>query len=489
MEKMRIFWPVVDLHKGENRSIGIMILASLLKEIGCRSEIVHADFKTIEKKLDQSDMPTLIAYSTPTVHSGIHIELNRQLKKKHNFFSLFGGPHPTFFPEMIEEEGVDAICIGEGEYAMLELVENLSAGKSIEKIKNLWIKKDGHIARNPVRPLIQDLDQLPLPDHEIFRRMIPNRIWYACVLTGRGCPHNCTYCFNHAYRELYRGQGKYIRRRSVDNVLEELRELKKQKCYKFVKFADDIFTLQHDWLEEFCPKYKAEIDLPFSCLTRANHVNPEILRLLKEAGCYRITLGLEAGNDLVRNDILKRNMSKEEILQAAKWIKEQRIRLQTANILGIPGGSLKTDFETLKLNIKCRADYSGVTLLQPYHRTEMYDFAKSIGMINREIQLEGNSYRGISMLKFKSKTEKSRTENLHKLFPIASSFPWMYPLVKYLIRLPKNPFFSFMFARWVNFCQYFRIIPAGIGLAALWKRSIIYTGISKLKPNSRKTVE
>ena len=176
---------------------------------------------------------------------------------------------------MIEETSVDAVCIGEGENAMLELVENLTAGESITEIENLWVKKDGQITRNPIRPLIQDLDQVPLPDHELFRRVIPDRIWYACVLTGRGCPYHCTYCFNHAYRELYKGKGKYIRRRSVDNVLEELRELKKHKCYRFVKFADDIFTLQHDWLEEFCPRYQEEIGLPFSCLTRANHVNPK----------------------------------------------------------------------------------------------------------------------------------------------------------------------------------------------------------------------
>jgi len=489
MGKMKVLWPVVDLYKGENRSIGIMILASLLKEVGCQSEIVNADFKSVEKKLGQSDIPTIIAYNTPTVHAGIHVELNRALKKKHDFFAVFGGPHPTFFPEMIEEAGVDAICIGEGENALLELVENISAGKSIAKIENLWVKLNGQIAKNPVRLLIQDLNQLPLPDHELFRRVIPNSIWYACVLTGRGCPYNCTYCFNHAYRELYRGKGKYIRRRSVDNVLEELHELKRHKCYQFVKFADDIFTLQHDWLETFCPRYQEEIGLPFSCLTRANHVNPKILRMLKEAGCYKITLGLEAGNDVVRNDILKRNMSKDELLQAAKWIKEQGLYLQTGNILGIPGGSLETDFETLKFNIQCGTDYSGVTLLQPYHRTEIYNYAKNLDMIDPEPQLDRNSYRGISMLRFKSNKEKAMTENLQKLFLFAVSFPRLYPFVKYLIRFPKNPLFSFMFARWVNFSQYFRIIPARIGLAALWKRSILYRGISKLKPNSRKTME
>jgi radical SAM superfamily enzyme YgiQ (UPF0313 family) len=489
MEKMRILWPVVDLHKGENRSIGIMILSSLLQEAGCSSEVVNADVSSVAQKMVQSDLPLMIAYNTPSVHAGIHIELNRKLKQKHDFFAVFGGPHPTFFPEMIEESGVDAICVGEGEGALLELVENLATGRSISKIENLWVKTNGEITRNPVRPLIQDLDKLPLPDHELFRRAIPNRIWYACVLTGRGCPYNCTYCFNHAFRELYRGKGKYIRRRSVDNVIRELRDLKKHPCYRFVKFADDTFTLQHDWLEEFCPRYQEEIGLPFSCLTRANHVNPKILQMLKAAGCYKITLGLEAGDDTVRNDILKRNMSKEELLQAAAWIKEQGIYLQTGNMLGIPGGSLEADFETLRLNLQCGTDYSGVTLLQPYHRTEMYEHAKSLDMIDPAPRVDGSSYRGISMLRFKSDKEKVMTENLQKLFPFVVSFPWLYPVVKYLIRMPRNPFLGFLFSRWVNFNQYFRVMPARIGLNALWKRSFLYTGISRLKPNSQKKRE
>jgi anaerobic magnesium-protoporphyrin IX monomethyl ester cyclase len=489
VERMRILWPVVDLYKGENRSIGIMILASLLKEHGCYSEIVDANFGRIEKKLVQSEPPTLIAYSTSTVHSGICLDLNRRLKKKHTFFALFGGPHPTFFPEMIQEQGVDAICVGEGEYAMLELVDKLSAGEPIEKIENLWVNRGGRIYKNPVRPLIQDLDRLPLPDHELFRRVIPNKIWYACVLTGRGCPYHCTYCFNHSYRKLYRGKGKYIRRRSVSGVMEELHELKKHKGYRFIKFADDIFTLQHDWLEEFCPRYEEEIALPFSCLTRANHVNPRILRMLKEAGCYKITLGLEAGNDALRNDILRRNMSKDELIQAARWIKEQGIRLQTGNMIGIPGGSVEADLETLRLNIQCRTDYSGVTLLQPYHRTEMYDYAKTLGMIDPDPHVDGTSFRRISMLKFKSQKQKSMTENLQKLFPLVVSFPWLYPGIKYLIRLPRNPLFDSVFSRWVNFCQYFRMVPCRIGMAAIWERSIIHSVISKLKPNEPKPLD
>ena len=117
-------------------------------------------------------------------------------------FSVFGGPHPTFFPEMIEKEGVDAVCIGEGEYAMLELMNRLEQGKPADDIQNFWIKSNGTTKKNMVRPLIEDLDELPFLDRELMYegdkdlKLSRNKGFFA----GRGCPYRCTYCFNHTHR-------------------------------------------------------------------------------------------------------------------------------------------------------------------------------------------------------------------------------------------------------------------------------------------------
>jgi radical SAM superfamily enzyme YgiQ (UPF0313 family) len=414
------------------------------------------------------------------VYAAAFAELSRRIKQEHDVLSVFGGPHPTYFPEMIEEDGVDVICRGEGEGAMLEVVEACERGESLEGIANLWVKDGGTVHRNPLRPLLEDLDSIPLPDHEVFREVIPHSIWHAAVITGRGCPYECTYCFNHVCRKLYEGKGRYVRRRSVDSVLEELRRIRSHKCYRFIKFGDDIFTLSPSWLEDFCPRYKEEIGLPFSCLARANHVNPRILELLRDAGCHRITVGIESGNDDVRNRILKRDMSRDAILRACRMVKESGIRLQTANILGIPGGSLESDLETLDLNIECRSDYSGVTLLQPYHRTEIYEWAESLGMIDPQAGERAHTFRHTSLLKFDKPGEKKKTENLQKLFPLVVAFPRLRPLVKSLIRVPRNPFYDFVFSRWVNYCQYFRIVPARIGLRTIWKRSRWYARAARL---------
>ena len=121
---MKVLWPVINLYKGENQFIGIMTMASLLGQSGHHSEVVEAEYTQIKARLQQSK-PDIVAFSTPSIYSQTYVELNRRLKGEFRFFSIFGGPHPTFFPELIEEEGIDGICIGEGEYAMLELVNNL----------------------------------------------------------------------------------------------------------------------------------------------------------------------------------------------------------------------------------------------------------------------------------------------------------------------------------------------------------------------------
>lgn len=451
-----------------------MIISAMLKKSGFPSEVVNADMKSLRTKLNEN-IPSILAFSTPTAFSQTYLELNRKIQKEYQVFSIFGGPHPTFFPEMIHEEGVEAICIGEGEFAMLELVEHIYEKKSPDNIQNLWVKRNGEINRNPLRPLIQDLDRLPLPDHEVFRTATPHSIWNAMVLTGRGCPYNCTYCYNHVYRNIYKNKGKIIRRRSVDNVMEELRSIKKRSCYKFIRFLDDLFTLSPEWVEEFSFKYKKDIGLPFSCLVRANHITPEIARNLKEAGCWRVQMGVESGDERVRNTILKRKMTEEEILNAAEIIKEAGIKLVTGNILGIPGGSLESDFKTLELNLKIKPHFATAGLLQPYPKTEIQRYAQELGMLNaKSASLREFTVGRATILKYKDKKDKQRVENLQRFFSLTVEFPWLLFWVKKLIELPSNRMYDFILARWMNFCHYFKVIPPRIGLRSIWKRHELY---------------
>jgi len=472
---MRILWPIYNLQIEHNQYPGIMSVSSVLKQNGFEVEVVAADFEQVKEKLENMTS-TILAYSTPTAYSRYYLQLNNEIKRRFpGVTSVFGGSHPTFFPEMVEEEGVDAICIGEGEYPMLELVNNLAAGRMVKNIQNWWVKENGKIYKNPVRPLIENLDDLPIPDHKIFRQAMPRTVSQAVVMTSRGCPYRCTYCYNHAYRQIYKGKGTAIRRRSVDHVIEELRRIKDTNC-QFIRFMDDLFILSRQWVEEFSKKYKKQIGLPFSCMVRANYVTADIVRMLKEAGCYRMLMGVEAGNDYVRNAILKRNMTTEEIINAAKLIKKGGVKLVTANIVAIPGGSLQADWETLQLNIRCRPNYASVAILQPYPRTEIYRYAKAKNLIDeKQLDIIKSSF-GFGLrtdLKLKNK-EKCLIENLHKFFPIAIRFPFTLPLIRQLIKLPPNKIFNFIYLCSVNYGIHLKAVPPRIGLPILWRRIRMY---------------
>jgi len=461
---MLVLWPVHELEAEHSQYPGIMTLSGVLKANGFRSEVAPADADLIIDRLRSEDR-AVVAFSTPSALASTYIDLNRRIKaRRPDVFSVFGGAHPTYFPQLIEEDGVDGICMGEGEYALLDLVRALDEGRSPAGIENWWIKHDGVIHRNPLRPLIADLDELPLPDREAFSETLAEPMLHAIVMTGRGCPYGCTYCYNHLYRKLYHGKGKLVRRRSVDHVMRELYQLKKEGA-RFIRFMDDLFTLQPEWVKEFSQRYADEIGLPFTCLVRANCVDEEVIADLARAGCHRIMMGVEAGNDRLRNEVLKRRMTEDEIVRAGRIIRAAGIRLVTANILAIPGGDLESDWETVDLNIKVRPDYTSAAILHAFPGTEIHETARTMGML-REDHLTAVSEGGFgfaSALKIGDPREKRQIENLHKFFILTVWFPWLKPVVRRLITLPPNRVFNLIYMSCVNIGTHLIAIPPSIG--------------------------
>jgi len=469
---MLILWPVHQIEREHSQYPGIMVLSACLKERGFRSEVISADPDTVTARIGEEGNGVILAWSGTTSHATRSLALNREIKRRRpEVLSVFGGAHATYFPRMIEEEGVDVICVGEGEFALAELAEARRTGNDHTSIRNLWVKVDGEIHRNPVRPLIEDLDTLPVPDHQVFLDALRKPPIHAIVMTGRGCPYSCTYCYNNAYKKLYAGRGRVVRRRSVDHVMRELRFLRDRGC-RFIRFMDDIFTLSPEWIREFSGRYREEIGLPFTCLVRANVITPEMVRDLKEAGCHRVMMGVEAGNDRLRNEVFKRRMSKEEIREAARMIKSAGLKLVTANILAIPGGSLATDWETVDLNIEIRPSYASAALLQAFPGTEIHEMASHLGLLEDD-NLERISREGFglsSALRYADEREHRRVENLRLFFPLVVWFPWLKPLVRVLIGLPKNPLFEALYMTCMNIGSHLIAVPARVGAPMLLKK-------------------
>ncbi len=438
---------------------GILHLSSVLRDAG------HDVSLCIVNQQDPIDAvsevrPGMVGYSVTTGLQHYYLQLNRQIKQRFDVFSVFGGPHPTFFPEMIEEEGVDGICIGEGEGAMLDLAAAMDNGSVEPNIDNWWFKLNGEIVRNAVRPYIEDLDAMPFPDRQlVYSQHRPTRnSKIKHFFSGRGCPYDCTYCFNHALFEIYKGLGRRVRKRSVDVVLEEIDHVRKRYPLAFVVFLDDTFTIRGEWMAEFAEKYSSHVGLPFFCNVRANLVTAELVEQLRQAGCVSVGMGIEAGDDRIRNEVLQRNMSKEQILEACQLLRAAGIGVMSTNMVGLPTGGLEDDLETLRLNIECRPAFANAFIFQPYPRTQLGELARREGLLEGTFDDISASAWDNSVLRF-SAAEKRQIENLQKLFAITVEWPWLLPLVRRLLRLPKNRVFWLVHKLWKGYTIARRIHP------------------------------
>jgi len=441
--------------------LGLLYLSSALRQAGHE---VRLSIATTEDPVAvaRAWQPDVLGYSVYTGSQAYYRDLNLRIKGAVQAVSVFGGPHPTYFPEFIEEPGVDAVCVGEGEGAMLDLVQALDDGKPLVGIENWWFKLDGgQIQRNPVRAAENDLDSIAFPDRELLFEAdeFTRQSGIKHFITSRGCPYDCTYCFNHALAEVYRGKGKRLRQMSVDKVIEEVRWVQQRYPMQFVVFLDDLFIVYESWLQELAAKFPREIGLPFFCNVRANLVTPAKIELLKQAGCASVGMGLETGNPELRNEILKRNMSDEQIIEASNLIRRAGIELLTTNMLGLPGASLGHDLETLALNHACKPAYANAFLYQPYPRTELGDYARNGGYVEGALDDIDPSAWERSVLRFSTPEEKRQIENLNKLFALAVEWPRITGLVLRLTKLPPNPLFRLAYKLWKGYAVKNRIHP------------------------------
>ena len=387
--------------------------------------------------------PDVVAYSSLTGESKHYIRVNQKVKKKSpDVFTIMGGPHPTFYPDMIHETTLDAIGIGEGEAAFADVLGTLSSGNSVNGIPNIFTKSDASFT---VRNLVEDLDSLPFPDYSLFYDNTEmGKYPLKGFMASRGCPYNCTYCFNSAWRKIYSGRGKVVRRHSVDYVIEDIRRVKERWPLSTVKFQDDIFTYRaDDWLEEFSRKYKQHIGLPFFINTRCDLLTEDMVKLLKYAGSRTITMSIESGNSQIRNEMLKRRMSDEQIIATHRLCEKYGIYTYTNCILGLPGTTVADDIQSLDLCLKSRVTWAGFPIFYPYPRTELGDRAISLGMYTPDYDKMHTSCLSLSPLHCFSDKEKEVQMNMGMLASVAVAFPWLRkPIINHLIYWPPNRLFT-----------------------------------------------
>ncbi|MBI5375796.1 MAG: B12-binding domain-containing radical SAM protein [Candidatus Schekmanbacteria bacterium] len=414
--------------------LGTMYISALLKDRGHTCEVfIESGEKNFTESITRFK-PDLIGFYTTTGTHGWALSRASKLKKLTGSRVILGGPHPTFFPEVIENEAVDIICMGEGEYAMIELAERLDSGKSFADIQNLHVKSNGAITRNDLRPLIDDLDTLPPPDRALYDKY-PSLQDNLSVFTGRGCPFDCSFCFNRPYIKLYKDKGKPIRRHSPRWVIEELKRIIRLYKTKFIRFDDEVFILNNKWLTEFLPIYKKEIGLPFTCLLHVKLVTPEVVELLKESGCQMAYFGIESGNEEIRNVALRKGIKEEEMMRSAELLNKAGIKIGTYNMLGLPGETVDKAFETVHINQRIGVEYPWCSLYQPYPGTDLENYCREKGLLGEDYSCDSISASFFKRSVVENK-EKKELERLQKLFHIAVQFPSLEPLIRFAVRLP-----------------------------------------------------
>ena len=328
------------------KPLGIAYLAQSLINDGHEVKYFESPRANFLKRLKDFN-PDTLAFSVTSGKHALCRNLNSALRNHIDAISLFGGPHCTFYPEFIESsELIDGICRGEGEYATVELLKKIERGEDYSRTANWWLRTGGEIHKNGVRKKIENLDTLPFPNQEIIYDENPDLrdTPIKRILGSRGCPFECSYCFNKKYNALYQEKGEIYRQRSPLNVVQEICETREKYPLTFVKFIDDTFGLRMDH-EKFARAYKKEVGIPFSCILRPNLINAEKIKLLKNAGCVAVTFAVESANESIRNIILNRNLSSAVLSNAISILNSEGVRIHTQNIIANPGETFEMAME------------------------------------------------------------------------------------------------------------------------------------------------
>ncbi|MHA1821373.1 MAG: B12-binding domain-containing radical SAM protein [Promethearchaeota archaeon] len=457
----------------DNENLGIEYLSAVLKAEGHKTDLIfdpgggnlglnffekiNGFGKSVIDNKIKTFKPDLICISTYSNTFQWTKLVGKYIKKKYGIPILLGGPHPTIIPDyVIKQDFVDFIIVGEGEIALKKFVENFEAGKGFDDVPNLWYKikkeedSEDHgdrddiiIKKNKLCPLITDLDGLPFPDKDLFYKFGAFSERYY-LMTGRGCPHNCTYCINHQLHNIYPGQPR-VRWRSINNIMEELKWAKKKYNFKSIYFYDDNFLLSEKRVEEFCKGYiDAKINLPFKCLTHPLSVNERKIKMLRTAGCSEIDMGIESGSDFIRKNIFHRNIPRDKMIKSAMIIKKYGIKLTTLNIINNPKESIKDMLQTVKINTKIMPAAVHITSLYPYPNTQIAKFCieeKILDEATLKKTYEGVlNYRNESILNHPYKTVG---EHIRLFAPLFIHFPKRF--LKYIFQLPTSPIFNVMY--------------------------------------------
>ena len=376
------------VYHGFNHGIGY--LSACLKQEGHQTRLIEMDAldeKALGGAIDDCSFD-IIGLSSTSGQIPLMENVCEFLSTRFKGFVFAGGVGPMVEPErVLDFAGVTGVCVGEGENAFRNLVKQIETNKDFHATENFSFKRDGTFIKNAPARLVS-LDELPFPDRSIFPVQSFLKRYGSLVgmefLASRGCPYHCAYCGNDFFNRLYNREGGFFRVRSVASVIAEVLSVKRNfGNFSLAGFHDDIFALDERWLEEFSDTYKQKVTTPFWCNQKPDIFDERRAKLLKKAGCVRVHIGIECGNARIRKEILGRDISDEEIVEAFRIAKSFGMKTVSFNMLGLPGETEEDMAQTVRLNRKIKPDWLLCSVFYPFPGTKLYEVCLRRGLMKK----------------------------------------------------------------------------------------------------------
>lgn len=356
--------------------LGILYLSAFLKRQGFSVEVFDAtfrDFGDFEEAVRRS-APRIVGLYANIITRDNVLRLAQIAKAKGVEFVLAGGPDASEWCDRYFESGIDIIGLNEGELTLEELIPWLQhhGMAGVEQVRGIMFLKNGRVYRTPPRPAITDLDALPWPDREVLDMDEYFRAWKShhgessvSLITARGCPFHCAWCSSEVF-------GHTHRQRSPKDVVDEMLMLKQRYKPDIMWISDDVLTINKKWTHEFVREVKARnAQHPYECLSRVDLVDYDVLKGLKETGCFRIWYGAESGSQKVL-DSMRKGTTVSQVREAARITQELGMQAGFFILLGYPDettADIRMTIDFLKLT---RPDVVGTSVAFPIKGTEFY---------------------------------------------------------------------------------------------------------------------
>ncbi|CAJ35686.1 B12-binding domain-containing radical SAM protein [Methanocella arvoryzae] len=357
--------------------LNLLYIATVLKSAGHEVTLLDAigEGRTLEYVKSKICNYDCLIISTSTMSFHEDADILKELKSANPLLTtIIFGSHPTFMPgHCLSEESVDVTVINEPEITIRELVEQIGQGDDRWKsVKGIGYTYNGRPIINESRPFIENLDELPFPDRTLLPQSIDyfhplvRKMPYATMMTSRGCPGSCNFC------TVGRFYGKKIRSRSTGNIISEI-EIIHSQGYREIFFRDETFTFFKDRNKKFCEELiNRKYNLSWIANARVGTIDYETARLMKQAGCHTIKIGVESGVQRILNNI-KKGITVENTKKTFKILKEAGIDTHAHMMIGCPGETRETIDETLKFIKEICPTTVTMAICTPYPGTELFD--------------------------------------------------------------------------------------------------------------------